>query len=77
MIIMLMKSVEKRTIEMKVAMIDQITIAVGEETLKWLVVPKIAMAEIRTNSTVREIAINNPASFTQRPPLVIKELSHE
>ena len=72
-----MKIVEKSTIEIKVAINDQITIAVGEETLKWLVVPKIAMAEIRTNSTVRETAINNPASFTQRAPLVMKELSHE
>ena len=72
-----MKIVEKSTIEIKVAINDQITIAVGEETLKWLVVPKIAMAEIRTNSTVREIVINNPASFTQRAPLVMKELSHE
>ena len=72
-----MKIVEKSTIEMKVAINDQMTIAVGEETLKWLVVPKIAMAEIRTNSTVRETAINNPASFTQRAPLVMKELSHE
>ena len=72
-----MKIVEKRTIEMNVAINDQITIAVGEETLKWLVVPKIAMAEIRTNSTVGETAINNPASLTQRAPLVMKELSHE
>ena len=72
-----MKIVEKSTIEIKDAINDQITIAVGEETLKWLVVPKIAMAEIRTNSTVRETAINNPASFTQRAPLVMKELSHE
>ena len=72
-----MKIVEKSTIEIKVAINDQITIAVGEETLKWLVVPKIAMAEIRTNSTVRETAINNPATLTQRAPLVMKELSHE
>ena len=72
-----MKIVEKSTIEMNVAINDQITIAVGEETLKWLVVPKIAMAEIRTNSTVRETAMNNPASFTHRSPLVINELSHE
>ena len=72
-----MKIVEKRTIEIKVAINDQITIAVGEETLKWLVVPKIAMAEIRTNSTARETAINQPATFTQRAPLDMKELSHE
>jgi hypothetical protein len=72
-----MKIVENSTIEIKVAINDQMTIAVGEETLKWLVVPKIAMAEIRTNSTVRETAINKPATFTQRAPLVMKELSHE
>jgi hypothetical protein len=32
-----MKIVEKSTIEMKVAMIDQMAMAVGVDTLKWLV----------------------------------------
>jgi hypothetical protein len=77
MIIKLMKIVEKRTIEMKVAMIDQIAIAVGDETLKWLVSPMLAMARIMTISIAREIEITNPVSLTQRPPLVRNELSQE
>jgi hypothetical protein len=77
MIIKLMKIVEKRTIEMKVAMIDQIAMAAGVETLKWLVSPMLAMAKIMTISTARETAITNPVSLTQRPPLVRNELSQE
>jgi hypothetical protein len=77
MIIKLMKIVEKRTIEMKVAMIDQIALAVGDETLKWLVSPMLAMAKIMTISTARETAITNPVSLTQRLPLVRNELSQE
>jgi|LauGreSuBDMM15SN_2_FD.fasta_scaffold1223159_1 hypothetical protein len=77
MIIKLMKIVEKRTIEMKVAMIDQIAIAVGDETLKWLVSPMLAMAKIITISTARDTAITNPVSLTQRLPLVRNELSQE
>jgi hypothetical protein len=72
-----MKIVEKSTIEMKVAMIDQIAMAVGVETLKWLVSPMLAMAKIMTISTARDIAITNPVSLTQRPPLVRNELSQE
>jgi hypothetical protein len=72
-----MKMVEKRTMEMNVAIIDQIAMAVGEETLKWLVSPKPAMAKIMTISTARDTAITNPVSLTQRPPLVRNELSQE
>jgi hypothetical protein len=72
-----MKIVEKSTIEMKVAMIDQIAMAVGVETLKWLVSPMLAMAKIMTISTARDTAITNPVSLTQRPPLVRNELSQE
>jgi hypothetical protein len=72
-----MKIVEKSTIEMKVAMIDQIAMAVGVETLKWLVSPMLAMAKIMTISTARDIAITNPVSLTQRPPRVRNELSQE
>ncbi len=77
MIIKLMKIVEKRTIEMKVAMIDQIAMAVGFETLKWLVSPMLAIAKMMTISTARDAAITNPVSLTHRPPLVRNELSHE
>jgi hypothetical protein len=77
MIITLMNSVEKRTIEMKVAIIDQIAMAVGDETLKWLVSPMLAIAKIRTFSTARDTAITNPVSLTQRPPLVRKELGSD
>jgi hypothetical protein len=62
---------------MKVAMIDQIALAVGDETLKWLVSPMLAMAKIMTISTARETAITNPVSLTQRLPLVRNELSQE
>jgi hypothetical protein len=62
---------------MKVAMIDQMTVAVGVETLKWLVVPMLAIARIMTISTARETAITNPVSLIQRPPLVRNELSQE
>lgn len=72
-----MKIVEKRTIEMKVAMIDQIAIAVGVETLKWLVSAMLAIARIRTISTARDTAITAPVILTQRPPLVRNELSQE
>jgi hypothetical protein len=58
-------------------MIDQIAIAVGVETLKWLVSPMLAMAKIMTISIAREIEITNPVSLTQRPPLVRNELSQE
>ena len=58
-------------------MIDQIAIAVGVETLKWLVVPSAAIATIKTSSTAREMAMNSPAVLTPREPLVMKELSHE
>jgi hypothetical protein len=59
MIIKLMKIVEKSTIEIKVAIIDQMAMAVGVETLKWLVSPMLAMAKIRTFSTARDTAITN------------------
>jgi hypothetical protein len=72
-----MKIVEKSTIEMKVAMIDQMAMAVGVETLKWLVSPMLAMAKIMTISTARDTAITNPVSLTQRPPRVRNELSQE
>jgi hypothetical protein len=72
-----MKIVEKRTIEMKVAMIDQIAMAVGVETLKWLVSPMLAMAKIMTISMARDTAITNPVNLTQRPPRVRNELSQE
>jgi hypothetical protein len=72
-----MKIVEKSTIEMKVAMIDQMAMAVGVETLKWLVSPMLAMAKIMTISTASDIAITNPVSLTQRPPRVRNELSQE
>jgi hypothetical protein len=72
-----MKIVEKSTIEIKVAMIDQIAMAVGVETLKWLVSPMLAMAKMITISTARETAITNPVSLTHRPPLVRNELSQE
>jgi hypothetical protein len=72
-----MKIVEKSTIEMKVAIIDQIAMAVGVETLKWLVSPMLAMAKIMTISTARDTAITNPVSLTQRPPRVRNELSQE
>jgi hypothetical protein len=62
---------------MKVAMIDQMAMAVGVETLKWLVSPMLAMAKIMTISTARETAITNPVSLTQRPPRVRNELSQE
>jgi hypothetical protein len=62
---------------MKLAIIDQIAMAVGDETLKWLVSPMIAMAKIMTISTARETAIINPVSLTHRPPLVRNELSQE
>ena len=75
MIIKLMKIVEKSTIEMKVAMIDQMAMAVGVETLKWLVSAMLAMAKIMTISTARDTAITNPVSLTQRPPRVRNELS--
>ena len=77
MIIKLIKIVEKSTIEMNVAINDQITIAVGEETLKWLVSPMLAMNKIMTISTARDTAITNPVSLTQRPPRVRNELSQE
>jgi hypothetical protein len=77
MIIKLIKIVEKSTIEMNVAMTDQIAMAVGVETLKWLVSPILAMAKIMTISTARDTAITNPVSLTQRPPLVRNELSQE
>jgi hypothetical protein len=72
-----MKIVEKSTIEMKVAIIDQMAMAVGVETLKWLVSPMLAMAKIMTISTARDTAITNPVSLTQRPPRVRNELSQE
>jgi hypothetical protein len=62
---------------MKVAMIDQMAMAVGVETLKWLVSPMLAMAKIMTISTASDIAITNPVSLTQRPPRVRNELSQE
>ena len=77
MIIKLMKIVEKRTIEINVAMIDQTAMAVGVETLKWLVSPRLAINKIMTISTARDTAITNPMSLTRRPPLVRNELSQE
>ena len=74
---MLRKRVANSTIEINVAIKDQITIAVGVETLKWLVVPSAAIATIKTSSTARDIAISSPDSFTQRDPLVMNELSQE
>jgi hypothetical protein len=74
---MLRNKVENNTIEINVAIKDQITIAAGVDTLKWLVLPIAAIATIKTSSTAREIAINIPARFTQREPLVMKELSQE
>ena len=74
---MLRNNVANKTIEINVAIKDQITIAVGVETLKWLVVPSAAIAAIKTSSTVREMAMNSPATFTQRDPLIMKELSQE
>jgi len=74
---MLRNNVENNTIEINVAIKDQITIAVGVETLKWLVVPSAAMVTIKMSSTVSEKAMNIPAIFTQRDPLVMNELSQE
>jgi hypothetical protein len=73
----LRNKVANNTIEINVAMIDQIAIAVVVETLKWLVSPMLAMAKIMTISTARDTAITNPVSLTQRPPLVRNELSQE
>jgi hypothetical protein len=70
-IMMLRNNVENNTIEINVAIKDQITIAVRVETLKWLVLPSAAIAAIKTSSTAREMAMNSPATFTQRDPLVM------
>ncbi len=72
-----MKIVEIRTMEMNVAIIDQVAMAMGDDTLKWLVSPKLAITKIMTISTARETAMTNPVSLTQRPPLVRNELSQE
>jgi hypothetical protein len=37
----------------------------------------LAIATMRMSSTARDTAISKPASFTQRDPFVMKELSHE
>jgi hypothetical protein len=74
---MLRHKVDSNTNDMNVAISDQTTIAAGVETLKWLLVPSAAIEVIKMSSTASAMAIIRPKIFTQRYPLVMKELSQE